>query len=118
MPKKNPKENRKVPQQLPNPKKEEKAEGAKSQTCDVFGCDEQVAHSITKDNVQTQISELNLKFKDRASGKKIGICKKHYKQITKLKNKEEKLFKPSLFGKGAQQKRDPGSKKGYPGPLL
>lgn len=118
MAKKNPKDSRKVPVQLANPHKERKSEGSKSVHCDVSGCDENIAHSVTKETIQTQLSDLGIKLKDSASGKKVSLCKKHYRKITKTKNKDEKMFKPSLFGKNSKQFKDSGSKKGHPGPLL
>jgi hypothetical protein len=117
MAKKNPKESKKIPIQIENPKTAKVPSVTKSTTCDITDCKEPVAHSVTKDTVLHQLSELGLTFSTAKGAKKLALCKKHYKGVTKLKNKEEKMFRPSLFGKNAKTPKNTGLGKGMGGQL-
>ncbi len=101
MPGHNPKHNKKPEQTKPMGVKHEVAK------CGVENCNEESAHSLSFQQIDEYISKLNFKFKtDPEKSKHVGLCKHHYKEYKKLKDKDEKLLRVKEFGSKDVSKRE------------
>ncbi len=93
MPGPNPKHNKPIDQTSPMGVKHE---GMK---CSVVGCSETGMHSLSIQNIEGYLSKLNLKLNEETSKtKKVILCKKHFKEYKKEKDKDEKYLKIKDFG--------------------
>ena len=102
MPGPNPKHNKPIDQTSPMGIKHE---GAK---CSVTGCSEIGMHSLNIQNIEGYLTKLNLKLTEEATKtKKVVLCKKHFKDYKKEKDKDEKYLKIKDFGKKADRPPKP-----------
>ena len=67
--------------------------------CSVQGCSEIGMHSLSTQSSMTILNKLNLPVNEETSKtKKVILCKKHFKEYKKEKDKEEKYLKTKNFG--------------------
>ena len=62
---------------------------ARGETCSVDGCNEKAEYSISY--VEARILEQEKNYKLRQVHGRVYLCKKHYKELKKLKKKEERF---------------------------
>lgn len=97
----NPKHNKKPDQSKPMGLKHEVAK------CSIENCNEESAHSLSIQQIEEYSSKLNFKFKtDPEKTKRIGLCKQHFKDYKKVKDKDEKLLRVKEFGSKDIGKRE------------
>ncbi len=101
MPSSNPKHRKKVTQS--------KDMGLKKaqDTCSVSGCSLEGSHHLAASNLEGYMTKLKWTLStDKKKSKRAALCKKHYKQYKKLKNKDEKYTKFRDFGPKSAPKRE------------
>jgi hypothetical protein len=65
-----------------------KPRGAKGDTCAVVDCNEKGVKSLSTKKVKSAVPNFTLKS---GSGKRVHLCKKHYKEFKKKTKKERDL---------------------------
>ena len=65
-----------------------KPRGVKEDTCAVVDCNEKGIKSLSTKKVKSAVPDLKLK---KDAGKRVHLCKKHYKEFKKKTKKERDL---------------------------
>ncbi len=76
-------------------------------SCSVTSCSSEGAHKLAASNLEGYLSKLNWTLNiDKKKSKRASLCKKHYKEYKKLKNKDEKYTKFRDFGHHTKPTKD------------
>jgi len=97
MGKRNPKWNKKHANRHYNRRKMGVSDQSSSK-CSVDGCNKKKKRTISINSVSGYISKLGWKLEDANKRRKVSLCKKHYKEYSKLKKKEEKYKRMRDYG--------------------
>ncbi len=84
----------KLPKELRE--KSEIGAGGKSKKCTVKNCDDIAIRSLSENKWKSYVEKAKLKFVENKQ-KKIYLCKRHYKEVNKLRKSEEKLYQQKGF---------------------
>lgn len=85
----------KLPKEL-REKQELKTASNSSKRCSVVDCKREAVRSLSENKWKDYVEHANLTFKENRL-KKIYLCKKHYKEAKKVRQKEEKQFQKKGF---------------------
>ncbi len=66
--------------------------------CSVKTCSTDASHNLASSNIEGYTSQLGWSIDIEKKVRRIALCKKHYKQYKKLKNKDEKYTRFKDFG--------------------
>ncbi|MHA1601648.1 MAG: hypothetical protein ACTSVL_07940 [Promethearchaeota archaeon] len=96
----NPKHKKKITQTKPMGVRQASAK------CCVANCSVDGSHGLALSNVEEYSSKLNWTLDLKKKSKRVYLCKKHYKEYKKLKNKDEKYTKFKDFGSSKRPGKD------------
>lgn len=97
-----------------NPKHQKKKSTTKemgvsrgTESCSISGCTQEGAHHVSTINLEGYMDKLKWSLNiDKKKTKRATLCKKHYKEYKKLKNKDEKFSNFRDFGSNKKPSRD------------
>jgi len=67
----------------------DKREGGEEEKCGIVGCEEKAYKSLSSTYFPL-LQQLGLQFK--AVGKRVKLCRKHYREVRKIRRKVRQLF--------------------------
>jgi hypothetical protein len=85
----------KLPKEL-REKQELQTSGGKAKACSVVDCRKQAVRSLSENKWKDYVEQANLTYKENRLHK-IYLCKKHYKEAKKVRQKDEKQFTKKGF---------------------
>lgn len=85
----------KLPKEL-REKQELRTPGGRTKFCSILDCRKEAVRSLSENKWKDYVEQANLSYKENRLNK-IYLCKKHYKQAKKVRQKEEKQFRKKGF---------------------
>ena len=85
----------KLPKEL-HEKQELKIGGDVHRTCTIVGCRKTAIQSLSEKKWKDYLDKAKIKYVENRK-KKIYICKDHYKEVKKIKHREEKYYQKKGF---------------------